>query len=161
MKTYPDMKIDAFVSVCGLINNTNPPDPDPSIAPILQDLVDPREIYSKVVNALDTIFKFTSFKPFSDQVQTLFLGIAVKAPLQYRNMTATPFSLADFYSALTIPILHFIGKEDKAVPFAHSLFMDSLNPNSKSIIYEEVGHSPLWENIKEFNKDLVKFVGGI
>ena len=32
---------------------------------------------------------------------------------------------------------------------------------NKSIIYEEVGHAPPWENIKEFNKDLVKFVGGI
>ena len=81
MKTYPDMKIDAFVSVCGLVNNTSPPD-DPSVVQILKDLVDPQEIYSKVVYAFEGLYRLVSFKPLSDEVLSLFLGMSVKAPFQ-------------------------------------------------------------------------------
>ena len=43
----------------------------------------------------------------------------------------------------------------------HSLYFAALGQNSKSIIYKDVGHTPPWENIKEFNKDIAKFVGKV
>ena len=47
------------------------------------------------------------------------------------------------------------------VEMEHSLYFASLRKDSKSIIYKGIGHTPVWENTKEINKDIVKFVGKI
>ncbi|RIA79357.1 hypothetical protein C1645_794490 [Glomus cerebriforme] len=43
----------------------------------------------------------------------------------------------------------------------HSLYFASLGQNFETIIYKDVGHCILWENIKEFNKDLINFINKI
>ena len=85
MKKYPNVKIDGFVSVCGLVNSTYGA-PDPEVVPVIQAITDPQEHYSEVITGLNTIFSIGSFKPFSDELVSIFLGVAVKAPLAYRTL---------------------------------------------------------------------------
>jgi pimeloyl-ACP methyl ester carboxylesterase len=87
MKTYPDIKIDGFVSVCGLVNSTCTD--DPRVPPIFQDISDPQENYSKVVNAMERFYKLTTFKQVSDEILSIFVGVAVRAPYQYRILIAS------------------------------------------------------------------------
>jgi pimeloyl-ACP methyl ester carboxylesterase len=92
MKTYPGIKIAGFVSICGLVNNTATGDPDPRLVTIFKDLTDPQEIYSKVVYAFEGLFNITTFKTLSNEVAALFMGIYVKAPFQYRTMSASKYN---------------------------------------------------------------------
>ncbi|RIA94339.1 Alpha/Beta hydrolase protein [Glomus cerebriforme] len=159
MKNYPNIKIDGFVSVSGLVNNTNVF--HGVIETLFQDMIDPQEKFSRVITGLDGFIRLFPFKPFSNELHSFFLGNAVMAPIEYRLYPAIPFSFTEFYSTLTIPTLHIIGKNDSLVNIEHSLYFASLGKNAKSIFYKDVGHCALWENTKEFNKDIIKFISKI
>ncbi|EXX79021.1 hypothetical protein RirG_009610 [Rhizophagus irregularis DAOM 197198w] len=105
--------------------------------------------------------KLFPFKPFSDELHAYLLGNAFTSTSGYRKTVTKPFNLDEFYSSLTIPTLHIIGEKDALLIMEHSLYFASLKKNSKTIIYKNIGHSPSWENTKEFNKDMMKYVSNI
>ncbi|CAG8564578.1 uncharacterized protein OCT59_016453 [Rhizophagus irregularis] len=161
MKNYPDIMIHGLMSISGFVNNTRKAADNDKIALFFQDLIDPQDDWFKVVSGMDGIFSLNSYKPFSDELKLLFLGSAAVAPLEYRLSVITPFSLAEFYSTISIPTLHIIGENDIIVDMEHSLYFASLGQNVETIFYKEVGHCPLWENIKDLNKDIINFVSKI
>jgi len=161
MKRHPNVKIDGLVSVSGFVNSTNGV-PDPQVIPFIQAITDPNEDYMATVNGIKGIQQFSVFKPLSYEVGSMFLGAAVEAPLEYRTLLIKfVFSLVDFYKQLNIRALHIIGGEDRNINLAHSLFFASLNKNSIPVIIEGVGHISLWENIKKFNKELIKYASEV
>ena len=83
MKRYPNVVIDGLISVCGIVNNSNII--DDTVAPYLPDIIDPKENFPKVVLGLDVFVSHISFKPFSDELRSFFLGNAVVTPLEYRR----------------------------------------------------------------------------
>jgi pimeloyl-ACP methyl ester carboxylesterase len=82
MRNYPNIKIDGFVSVCGTANNTSKL--DSSVASAFQDVVDPQENLSKVVSGLNKFLRLLTFKPFSDELHSFFLGNSVITSFEYR-----------------------------------------------------------------------------
>ncbi|CAB4428359.1 unnamed protein product [Rhizophagus irregularis] len=155
MKNHPDMKIDGFIAVCGPVNDTIINLVDPPLSNII------KKSYDKVFLGIDEFMKLFPFKPFSDELHAYLLGNAFTSTSGYRKTVTKPFNLDEFYSSLTIPTLHIIGEKDALLIMEHSLYFASLKKNSKTIIYKNIGHSPSWENTKEFNKDMMKYVSNI
>ncbi|CAB4390517.1 unnamed protein product [Rhizophagus irregularis] len=153
MKNHPDMKIDGFIAVCGPVNDTIINLVDPPLSNII------KKSYDKVFLGIDEFMKLFPFKPFSDELHAYLLGSAFTSTSGYRKTVTKPFNLD--YSSLTIPTLHIIGEKDALLIMEHSLYFASLKKNSKTIIYKNIGHSPSWENTKEFNKDMMKYVSNI
>ncbi|RIA85595.1 Alpha/Beta hydrolase protein, partial [Glomus cerebriforme] len=83
MKNYPDIKIDGLVSAAGLVNNTGR-ELDDKILSFFQTMIDPQKNFDEVISGLDAIYRTISFKPFSDELHSLFLGNSVMAPFEYR-----------------------------------------------------------------------------
>ncbi|RIA92583.1 Alpha/Beta hydrolase protein [Glomus cerebriforme] len=158
MKNYPDIKIDGFISVAGFVNNTR--EISDKTFTLFQKIMDPENL-NNIASGLDEFIKLFSFKPFSYELYSFFMGTSIMAPFEYRISVAVQVSFTEFYSNLTIPTLHIIGEKDSLVNMEHSLYFASLGQNSESIIYKDIGHCPLWENIKEFNKDIINFVSKI
>ncbi|CAG8677160.1 4468_t:CDS:2 [Funneliformis mosseae] len=155
MKNHPDMKIDGFIAVCGPVNDTIINLDDPPLSNII------KTSYDKVFLGIDEFMKLFPFKPFSDELHAYLLGNAFTSTSGYRKTVTKPFNLDEFYSSLTIPTLHIIGEKDALLIMEHSLYFASLKKNSKTIIYKNIGHSPSWENTKEFNKDMMEYVSNI
>ncbi|CAB4426742.1 unnamed protein product [Rhizophagus irregularis] len=155
MKNHPDIKIDGFIAVCGPVNDTIINLVDPPLSNIIQ------ESYDKVFLGIDGELKLFPYKPFRDELHAFLLGNAFTSTSGYRKTVTKPYNLDEFYSSLTIPTLHIIGEKDAALIMEHSLYFASLKKNSKTIIYKNIGHSPPWENTKEFNKDIMKYVSNI
>ncbi|GES94814.1 alpha/beta hydrolase [Rhizophagus clarus] len=150
MINNPDIKIDGFISVGGMIflNFTEPNLNNDEILKYSIASVDPDYKFSTIVYGLNGYSNYRTFKPVSDQYRAFKLGESVLIPPEYRKFDAKSFDYRDFFSSLNIPTLNLIGEKDKLVTLEHSLQFASLAKNGKKIVYKDIGHSPPWEDTK-------------
>ncbi|CAB4412567.1 unnamed protein product [Rhizophagus irregularis] len=163
MKNNPDIKIDGFISVVGMVhlNFTEASLNTEEIVKYSIAANDPDYKFSTIVYGLNGLSNFRTFKPSSDQYRALKLGDSIIVPPEYRKYEAKPFDFRDFFSSLDIPTLNLIGEEDKLITLEHSLQFANLAKNGKKIVYKDVGHSPPWEDTKSVVRDIIEFVSNI
>ncbi|PKC13622.1 alpha/beta-hydrolase [Rhizophagus irregularis] len=132
MKINPDIKIDGFISVGGMI----------------------------YLNFTKSKFKNLTFKPASDQFRAFKLGESIIVPPEILNIENlklnVKFDFRDFFSSLDIPTLNLIGEKDKLITLEHSLQFANLAKNGKKIVYP-----PSWEDTKSVVRDITEFVSNI
>lgn len=60
---------------------------------------------------------------------------------------------------ITAPTLLFHGRDDRVVPFEHSLRLTSLIPDSRLVLINRCGHWLQIEHAEEFNQQVLHFLG--
>ncbi|CAG8708594.1 6012_t:CDS:2, partial [Funneliformis mosseae] len=157
MQNYPDIEVNGFISVGGLVNFKF--EPSKEFASITTTLMNSDD-FATIVSVFTTIFENISAKPLSDELKSFMLGTTVLVSNGYRKTSIfdPTVDLSNFFSNLNIPTLNIIGAQDRNVPLNYSLYYAGLAKRENKIIYEECGHLPQWEVTKEFNYDISKFV---
>ncbi|PKK64026.1 hypothetical protein RhiirC2_788070 [Rhizophagus irregularis] len=145
MKNNPDIKIDGFISVGGMIYLN-----------FTKATIDPDYKFSTIAYGLNGFSNFRTFKPASDQFRAFKLGESIIVPPEYRKFEAKQFDFRDFFSSLDIPTLNLIGEKDKLITLEHSLQFANLAKNGKKIVYP-----PSWEGTKSVVRDITEFVSNI
>ncbi|CAB4419032.1 unnamed protein product [Rhizophagus irregularis] len=164
MKNNPDIKIDGFISVGGMIYlNFTEASLNTSEELVKYSIVaiDPDYKISTIAYGLNGFSNFRTFKPASDQFRAFKLGESIIVPPEYRKFEAKQFDFRDFFSSLDIPTLNLIGEKDKLITLEHSLQFANLAKNGKKIVYKDIGHSPPWEDTKSVVRDITEFVSNI
>jgi non-heme chloroperoxidase len=64
----------------------------------------------------------------------------------------------DILPQLTLPILVTHGTHDRVISKSFGEFTASSVPGAQLSLYEEIGHSPFWEDASRFNRELASFV---
>ncbi|WP_299217382.1 alpha/beta hydrolase [uncultured Aquimarina sp.] len=75
-----------------------------------------------------------------------------------KSLIAKKDLLRDDLHKIDVPTLIIHGKHDAVVPMKTIKILETLIPNNKTIIYEESGHSPMVEESKRFNTDVLGFI---
>jgi len=85
-----------------------------------------------------------------------------KAVLSGMELSASkPEKINTIFQNTSVPILITWGSADSFHPVARANYMKRKIKGSKLSLYEEIGHSPFWEDPVRFNKELSDFVDGI
>jgi pimeloyl-ACP methyl ester carboxylesterase len=90
--------------------------------------------------------------------QVLLIGNMQTPAYVRRIIAAHPWPNADLISKIDVPVLFSYGSEDtaidtKAIPGHAAMFKDA-----RVSIYQNLGHSPFWEDATRFNSELTAFV---
>ena len=64
----------------------------------------------------------------------------------------------DKVRTITAPALLFHGRDDRVVPFEHSLRLTSLIPDSRLLLVNRCGHWLQIEHAEEFNRQVLAFL---
>ena len=70
----------------------------------------------------------------------------------------TRFAPLDELAKSKIPALLIHGRDDRVVPFEHSLILNSYIPNSRLVLLNRCGHWAMIEHADEFNRLVIDFV---
>jgi pimeloyl-ACP methyl ester carboxylesterase len=94
--------------------------------------------------------------------EEMMLAYNLKVPPAVRlAMLGRPASYRAVLRAIHQPVLIIHGSEDRVDLPAMSHYTSSLCVQSRTIIYEGVGHSPFWEAPERFNADLDAYLCGL
>ena len=75
-----------------------------------------------------------------------------------KSLIAKKDLLTNDLEKIRVPTLIIHGKHDKIVPLETIYTLENLLPNNKTIIYQDSGHSPMWEEPVQFNNDVTTFL---
>ncbi len=89
----------------------------------------------------------------------LAYNMAVPAYVR-RHLAERPRSDPEALSALTLPVLVTHGRLDQVILPVMSERTAAAVPGARLSLYDDVGHSPFWEDAPRFNAELAAFVGG-
>lgn len=67
----------------------------------------------------------------------------------------------DMFRTLSLPVLVTQGVEDAVVPKRVADYILRQIPGAKSSFYENIGHSPFWEDSERFNSELADFASSV
>jgi pimeloyl-ACP methyl ester carboxylesterase len=144
-------------SVAGLV--PSPPPPDPAKSGMPPPKGDARaDNYHDFFDAADWLSRVMTAAPPSplDKFQKQ-MTIAMMSPMVRRAMMGLQLDNKDLASRLDLPVLFIHGLADGSVPPPTIAAAAARLPDSRSLGYEGVGHSPFAEAPERFNADLMAF----
>ena len=68
------------------------------------------------------------------------------------------YPLRDRLEKIECPVLIVWGDKDRLVPLRDASIFEELIANSRKVVYEDTGHSPMMERPARFNRDVREFL---
>ncbi len=117
------------------------------------------ENYEENSQSLQRFVRLCVATELSPEDYYFMLGYNFIVPPHVRNgLRARTIDYDTLLSKIAIPALLTHGKEDVIVLPSMAEHHKKLMPHATLSLYENVGHSPFWEDAKRFNADLAAFV---
>jgi len=95
------------------------------------------------------------------QVKVMIVNTSIKSLTRTLNAFARREETCSNLSAIKVPVLIAVGKEDQLTPPAAAKQMSEQIKSPKIVILDHAGHLSNMENPQEFNKHLLQFVESV
>ncbi len=89
------------------------------------------------------------------------LAFNMMVPAQIRGWLRRPAPYEDALKAVKVPTLVTHGVKDRILGLGLGKYLVATVPNAQASFYDDIGHSPFWEDAPRFNRELVSFVNGL
>lgn len=146
------------------INYVNPraaPD-HPLFGPDQQHL-DPMQVDDLATNIAGTrAFLRACFErqPDPDDFETMLAFNMIVPPKVRAAILDRQREVTDALDTIRVPVLVTFGREDQIILEAMALHVAARVKHARVSLYDNIGHSPFWEDAPRFNAELAAFVSG-
>ena len=99
-----------------------------------------------------------SRQPSADEFEQMVAFNMLVPTVARRHMLGRPTPYEATLKSLKVPVLLTHGIEDRAVVREVGQYTAATVPGAKLSEYPGIGHSPFWEDLARFNRELAEFV---